>query len=137
MIEIATIAIMDCEAKRMTVIDFDPHDYEECLVTFLDILGFQTLLNTRTAPEIRDMLSAFRRGAAGDAESSRRMDEVRMNSEVHAEIGAGFCHNIDHLDGQCPSAQEPALVRGNLPVGVNDHDPFHTVFADETTVWVF
>lgn len=118
----------------MTDIDFDPDDYEECLVTFLDILGFQSLLNTRTVPEIRDMLSAFRRGAAGDAEASRRMDEVRMYSEVHAEIvsdaivrtrtvhtqyqDGSFIHElIDLVHVQIACIANGILVRGAMTIG--------------------
>ncbi|MES0826587.1 hypothetical protein [Ruegeria sp. SCP11] len=118
----------------MTEIDFDPDGYEECLVTFLDILGFQSLLNTRTVPEIRDMLSAFRRGAAGNAEAPSRMDEVRLYSEVHAEIvsdaivrtrtvhtqyrdGSFIQELIDLVHVQIACIANGILVRGAMTIG--------------------
>ena len=109
-------------------------DYEECLVTFLDVLGFHSLLSTRTVPEIREMLSAFRRGAAGDAAAARRMGEVRMYSEVHTEIvsdavvrirtihtqyrDGSFIHElIDLVHVQIACIANGILVRGAMTIG--------------------
>lgn len=61
-------------------------DYEECLVTFFDVLGFRNLLHTRSGAEIRDLLSMFRRVSERNATPPTRSDEMRMISEVHAEI---------------------------------------------------
>lgn len=69
----------------MTDFENDP-DYEECLVTFFDVLGFRNLLNTRSGAEIRDRLSLFRRLSEGNAASARRSAEERMVSEAHTEI---------------------------------------------------
>jgi hypothetical protein len=43
----------------MNDFETDP-DYEDCLVTYIDILGFRSLLNTRSGAEIRQSLSKFR-----------------------------------------------------------------------------
>lgn len=51
----------------MTDFNADP-DYEECLVTFFDVLGFRNLLHTRSGAEIREMLSTFRQVSEGDTE---------------------------------------------------------------------
>ena len=71
----------------MTDFEADP-DYEDCLVTFIDILGFRNLLNTKSGAEIRQALSTFRRQVSPGPDPARvsRSDEVRLQSEVRAEI---------------------------------------------------
>lgn len=58
----------------MTDFETDP-DYEECLVTFFDVLGFRDLLNTRSSSEIRGLLRTFRRASEG--EPPRRHAQTR------------------------------------------------------------
>ena len=45
----------------MTDFKNDP-DYEECLVTFFDVLGFRNLLHTRSGAEIRRNRAEFAGG---------------------------------------------------------------------------
>lgn len=117
----------------MTDFKNDP-DYEECLVTFFDILGFRNLLNTRRGAEIRRLLSTFRRVSEGDATPPTRSDEMRMISEVHAEIisdaivrtrtietqypdGALVWEIIDLLHIQIECIDNGILVRGAMTIG--------------------
>lgn len=117
----------------MTDFANDP-DYEECLVTFFDILGFQNLLNTRSGAEIKHLLSTFRRVSEGDATPPTRSDEMRMISEVHAEIvsdaivrtrtietqypgGPLVWEVIDLLHIQIECVAQGILVRGAMTIG--------------------
>ena len=70
----------------MTDFNTDP-GYEDCLVTFFDILGFRNLLNTKSSAEISEFLSVFRQSSqTEDIVPATRSDEVRLHSEVTAEI---------------------------------------------------
>lgn len=60
----------------MTDFENDPN-YEQCLVTFFDVLGFRNLLNTRSGAEIRRLLSTFRRVSEGDATAPTRSDPMK------------------------------------------------------------
>lgn len=117
----------------MTDFESDP-DYEECLVTFFDVLGFRSLLNTRSGAEIRRLLSIFRRVSDGDAAPPTRSDEMRMISEVHAEIvsdaivrtrtietqyqtGPLIWEIIDLLHIQIDCVANGILVRGAMTIG--------------------
>lgn len=117
----------------MTDFENDP-DYEECLVTFFDVLGFRNLLHTRSGAEIRDLLSMFRRVSEGDATPPTRSDEMRMISEVHAEIvsdaivrtrtietqyqaGPLVWELIDLLHIQIECVANGILVRGAMTIG--------------------
>ena len=117
----------------MTDFDSDPA-YEECLVTFFDVLGFRNLLNSRSGLEIRQMLSTFRRVSEGDATRPTRSDEMRMISEVHAEIvsdaivrtrtietqyhaGPLVWEIIDLLHIQIACVATGILVRGAMAIG--------------------
>ncbi len=82
----------------MTDFQTDP-DYEESLVTFFDVLGFKNLLRTRSGAEIARLLRTFRQVSQGDEiEMPIRSDEVRLSSEVHAEIvGAGLIETQETL----------------------------------------
>jgi hypothetical protein len=55
----------------MTDIEHAPY-YEECLVTFFDVLGFRNLLHTRSSVEIRHLLSMFRRLAKKQLSPKRK-----------------------------------------------------------------
>lgn len=54
--------------------DHDRGD-ERGLVSFIDILGYRALPQTRSADEIRPMVHALRRCTAGDGEPVTRMSE--------------------------------------------------------------
>lgn len=117
----------------MTDFNADP-DYEECLVTFFDVLGFRNLLHTRSGAEIREMLSTFRQVSEGDAEAPARSDDMRMLSQVHAEIvsdaivrtrttetqyrvGPLVWELIDLLYIQIDCLNSRILVRGAMTIG--------------------
>lgn len=117
----------------MTDFNADP-DYEECLVTFFDVLGFRNLLHTRSGAEIRELLSTFRHVSEGDAEPPTRSDEMRMSSQVHAEIisdaivrtrttetqyhaGPLVWELIDLLHIQIDCLNSGILVRGAMTIG--------------------
>jgi len=117
----------------MTDFENDP-DYEECLVTVFDVLGFRNLLNTRSGAEIRDLLSLFRRLSEGNAAPALRSDEVRMVSEAHTEIvsdaivrsrtietqyqvGPLVWEIIDLLHIQIECIANGLLVRGAMAIG--------------------
>lgn len=117
----------------MTDFNTDP-DYEECLVTFFDVLGFRNLLNTRSGAEIRELLTTFRHTSPGDATAPTRSDEMRMVSEVHAEIvsdaivrvrttetqyhaGALVWELIDLLHIQIECISSGILMRGAMTIG--------------------
>ncbi len=64
--------------------DNDP-DYEECIVTFIDILGFQDIIDNKPAAKVRELLSFFRKETEPD-ESQDYWSNVRNASAVKTEI---------------------------------------------------
>lgn len=106
--------------------------YEKCIVTFIDILGFRNQLESRPASELAENLRRFRHFSEGDEEyMPQRMDEVRMQSEVRAEIvsdaivrvrttetqyqtGPFIWELIDLLHIQIDCIQNDILVRGAM-----------------------
>ena len=61
--------------------------YEKCLVSFLDILGFKNILNSRGADEIASILSEFREFNKGIVPYiPHGVKEHRLNSEMLSEI---------------------------------------------------
>lgn len=109
--------------------------YEECLVTFFDILGFRALLNSRSASEIRGAMALFRNLSKGDdIEPARRMKDVRVQSQVHAEIisdaivrtrttqtqyheGVFFWELLELLHIQIECIDKGILLRGAMTIG--------------------
>lgn len=118
----------------MTDFDSDP-GYEECLVTFFDILGFRNLLNTKSSAEISRLLSIFRQVSEGDELiPATRSDEIRLGSEVIAEIvsdaivrvrtietqyrvGALYWELLDLFHIQIDCLNAGMLVRGAMTIG--------------------
>jgi hypothetical protein len=106
--------------------------YEKCIVTFIDILGFSNQLEIRPAAELAENLRRFRRFSEGDEECEpQRMDEVRLQSEVRAEVvsdaivrvrttetqyqsGPFIWELIDLLHIQIDCIQNDILVRGAM-----------------------
>lgn len=111
--------------------------YEQCVVTFIDILGFRHLLATRNASEIVDALASLREFTAGDANDRpppRRMAEVRLNSESYSEAvsdavvrvrpveiqapdGAFVNELIDLVHATVACVNRDILIRGGLAIG--------------------
>lgn len=110
-------------------------DYEECVVTFFDILGFRHLLNTRSGAEISGILQNFRRlSQTEEIVPAQRMAEVRLQSEVKAEIisdaivrvrttetqyssGPLIWEIIDLLHIQIDCLNRGILIRGATTIG--------------------
>jgi len=109
--------------------------YEECIVTFLDILGFSALLNSRSASEIAEIMTTFRRlSKPEEYEPVTRSDEMRLNSEATAEIisdaivrvrttetqysmGPLIWEIIDLLHIQIECIAKGILIRGATTIG--------------------
>jgi len=113
----------------------DDEIYEDCLVTFLDILGFRQLLHTQSGSGIIRILNTFREiTLPDDIARPTRSDEMRLNSEANVEIvsdaivrfrttetqyrsGALIWELIDLLHIQIACVANRILVRGALTVG--------------------
>jgi hypothetical protein len=118
----------------MTDFENDP-GYEQCLVTFFDILGFRNLLHTKSSAEISQFLSIFRQASQGDdITPATRSEEHRLHSEVMAEIvsdaivrvrtietqyyvGALYWELLDLLHIQIDCLNAGILVRGAMTIG--------------------
>ena len=117
----------------MTRLANDPN-YEECIVTFIDILGFRDLLDTKTAAEIRQILDIFRREAVPyDDGESIDPSQPRLTSEVKTEAisdavvrartihtnyrdGALFHELLDLVFIQAACIEKGILLRGALTI---------------------
>ena len=69
----------------MVYFENDP-GYEECIVSYLDILGFRHIINTICAERIKIMLNGFRRITKPIDFELEDQDEPRPYSEVRTEI---------------------------------------------------
>lgn len=116
----------------MTNFDNDP-DYEECIVTFIDILGFRDILNSKTAAEVRQLLSFFREEATLYADDESTDGSKRITSAVKTEIvsdavvrartihtdykaGALFQELLDLVFIQATCIENGILIRGALTI---------------------
>ena len=118
----------------MSSFNTDP-DYEECIVTFIDLLGFRDLLNRRTAADIRQILNTFRREAEPydpglPSDPSRRgiTSEVKMEVVSDAVVRARTIHSrypdgalfrelMELLFIQAACVHQGILLRGALTIG--------------------
>ena len=110
-------------------------EYEPCIVTFIDVLGFRSLLASRAAGEVHAVMHVLRDGLRPDEEpASRSMDEVRLRSRAFAEAvsdavvrvrvyntqqrdGALFWELLDLLHAQLDCIARGVLVRGGVTIG--------------------
>lgn len=120
--------------------------YEPCIVSFIDVLGFRDLLQTRHAHDIRDVLLRLREFTAPDEEPpSRRMKDARLLSRAFADSvsdavvrvrvfdtqfneGAFFHELLDLLHVQVQCIGHGVVIRagvaiGNAHVGLNGKGP--------------
>ena len=88
----------------MTDFQADP-GYEECIVSFIDILGFRDLLDRNSAAEIRKILHIFHQHSepyddreSMDSEERRLMSAVKMEIVSDAIVRARTIHT-DYKDG--------------------------------------
>lgn len=109
--------------------------YEECIVTYLDILGFRSMLESQTPREIAQTLEEFRWiTKPSKLESKREPKEVGEESVVRVEIisdaivrarttkamyqgGYLFWELLDLLHIQCSCINSGVIVRGALTIG--------------------
>lgn len=111
----------------------DDPDYEECIVTFIDILGFRQLIDGSHAADIRKVLRIFRDNAKPYDDGTNSEGERRLISEVKMEIvsdavvrartihmdyrdGALFHELLDLVFIQSLCLHEGILLRGALTI---------------------
>lgn len=110
-------------------------EYEECVVTFLDVLGFRALLKNESADQISRILSILRSVSKPETPwEVKRSDEFRMQSEAVQEIvsdavvrartlntqykdGAFIWEIIDLLHIQIECIANGVLLRGAVTIG--------------------
>lgn len=82
--------------------DYD-RGFERGVVTFIDILGYKALLQTRHADDIVKVLKALRRFTEGDGnkeESPRRIDEARLYTQSYSESVSDAVVRVRTVDTQ-------------------------------------
>jgi hypothetical protein len=110
-------------------------EYEECVVTFLDVLGFRALLRSESADQIAKILNILRSVSKPDTPLEvTRSDEFRIQSEAVQEIisdavvrartlntkyrdGAFIWEIIDLLHIQIECIANGVLLRGAVTIG--------------------
>lgn len=108
--------------------------YEDCIVSFIDILGFKELLK-RPASEVMRILKILRHFATPREQTKpRRMKEMRLMSRAFAESvsdavvrirvyetqyrdGAFFYEMLDLLHAQIDCVNSGVLIRAGVTVG--------------------
>lgn len=70
---------------KVTNFENDP-DYEECIVTYLDVLGFQGHINEKSADEVKRILDVFRRVAQPQTFEGEAHDGIDARTEARIEI---------------------------------------------------
>lgn len=123
-------------SKRDNPTDYE-RGFERCVVTFIDILGYRNLLNTRTAEEIVGIVNALRQFTAGDSDEDnppQRMDEHRLYSQSFSESvsdavvrvrtidtqssdGAFVLELIDLMHAMIECVNRGILIRGGMTIG--------------------
>ncbi|EZP68026.1 hypothetical protein BV97_05667 [Novosphingobium resinovorum] len=121
-------------------------EYEPCIVTFIDVLGFRSLIANRTAGEVHAILHMLRDVTRPEVEPApSRMSEVRLRSQAFAEVvsdavvrvrvydtqqrdGALFWELLDLLHAQLDCIGRGVVVRagitiGEAHVGINGEGP--------------
>ncbi|AGB73105.1 MULTISPECIES: hypothetical protein [Rhizobium] len=120
-------------------------NYEPAIASFIDVLGFQALLNSRTPAEIHNIILDLREFSTPDELPARRMKDVRLSSRAFAESvsdavvrvrvfdtqyadGALFNELLDLLHIQIQCINSGVLIRagvaiGDVHVGLNGKGP--------------
>jgi hypothetical protein len=109
--------------------------YEPCVVSFIDVLGFRSLLGTRSAADIYGLLRQLEQFTRPDEEAPpRSMDEVRMRSRAFSftisdaivrvrpydtqyQDGAFFNELYDLLHAQVGLIENGVIIRAGVAVG--------------------
>jgi hypothetical protein len=124
-------------APNHTVSSSCPVGYERCIVTFIDVLGFRSLLDTRSPAqilEILDLLRTYTRGDGHEERPPRRMDEFRLYTQSFSESVSDAVVRVRTVDTQSQDGpflyellnlvhaqveclNRGILIRGGLTVG--------------------
>lgn len=119
-----------------TLTDYD-RGFERCVVTFIDILGYKSLLKTRHAADIVKILKSLRAFTAGDADDEdlpTRTDEARLYSQSFSESvsdavvrvrtvdtqsqdGPFLYELIDLMHATIECVNQGILIRGGMTIG--------------------
>jgi hypothetical protein len=109
--------------------------YEPCVVSFIDVLGFRSVINTRSAAEVHSILTSLENFTRPEDEPlARSMDEVRRHSRAFAfsvsdaivrvrpyntqyRDGAFFWELNDLLHAQVALIANNVLIRAGVTVG--------------------
>lgn len=109
--------------------------YEPCIVSFIDVLGFRNLLNTRHAHDIRDVLLQLREFTAPlEERPTRPVRDARLLSRAFADSvsdavvrvrvfdtqyndGAFFHELLDLLHAQVECIGHGVVIRAGVAVG--------------------
>ena len=96
--------------------------YEDCIVTYVDILGFRNLITNSSVDEVRNILKVFRRTAKPYGAQVRM--EIVSDAVVRATTisrkyrdGAFFRELLDLLHIQIECITNGIVVRGALTIG--------------------
>ena len=110
-------------------------NYEPCVVSFIDILGFRNLVETKTANDVFEIISGLEKFAQPDDYTPpRKMKEARYSSRAFAQSvsdaivrvrpydtqisdGALFLEIYDLLLAQIDLIGEGVLIRAGVTVG--------------------
>lgn len=111
--------------------------YERAIVTYIDVLGFRSLLATRHAGEISEILQLLRNYTRGDGHEEprpRSSDEIRLYSqsfsdsvsdavvrvrttETQSQDGPFLFELINLMHAQIECLNRGILIRGGLTIG--------------------
>jgi hypothetical protein len=108
-------------------------EYESCIVTFIDVLGFRALVTNRSAADVHHVIKALERFTKPDNVGVSRKD-VRIFSQAHAQSvsdaivrvrpyktmyrdGALVHEILDLLHAQIELVNLGVLIRAGLTVG--------------------
>lgn len=109
--------------------------YEPCIVSFIDVLGFRDLLQTRHAHDVRDVLLKLREFTAPEKEVPlRRVKDARLVSRAFADSvsdavvrvrvfdtqfkdGAFFHELLDLLHAQVECIGHGVVIRAGVAIG--------------------
>lgn len=109
--------------------------YEECIVTFIDILGFRSMLKNHEAEEIYDIITKLKTFTEPEKEPPiERLKYARMESQAFADSisdavvrvrtintqfrdGALFWELLDLVHAQIDLIKHDILIRAGLTIG--------------------
>lgn len=139
----------DIEAQDPDSADYE-RGYERGIVTFIDILGFKSLLATRSPEQIKEILGKLRhftKGFANEEAPPTRSDEMRLYSQAFSESvsdavvrvrtvdtqiqDGGFGHElIDLMHAQVECVNAGILIRGGMTIG-----PVHVAMGGQEPIF--